>query len=262
MPKPVLINLIDSFIAATPTEKLSDGETFHWQWIKRITGLDKSQDTGYSLLGHWAKKEDRLSWQRSGLYFVYAHEYVNLPRSDGRDRRVLAHLVSIFELDSEGIAHLLHSCAYEKGDYAVRCWEVIDRWLLAQTKPKPLPIIEEREAGEPPLTVSSAIASFIPKSSERSPSADPQESAKQIALKDLTIRYAIEAQTDRKERILSKEQVDISCVATKTFDWGVEYLFDVYRLELSRELGVDWRLLPAVKLQGDWIEFCFDRELD
>ncbi len=271
MPKPVLINLIEAFIAATPKAKLTDGKTFYYSWIKRITGLDKSHDTGYSLLGKWVEKEDRLAWQRLGLYFVYAYEYVNLPKTNGSDHRVRAHLVSIFDLDSEGIAHLLHSCAYEKGDYAVHCWEVIDRWLLAHTKPKPLPVIEAGEVGghqtsESALTVSSAMAapaarsqisSIVPKSTERSPAGEPKESAKQIALKDLMIRYAIEAQTDRKSRVLPREQVDIACVATKTFDWGTEYLFDVYRLDLSRELGVDWRLLPEVKLQGDWLEFHF-----
>lgn len=265
MPKPVLINLIDAFIAATPIEKLSDSKTFQWDWIKRITGLDKAHDTGYSLLGHWVKKEDQLSWQRPGLYFVYAHQYVNLPKSDGSDRRVLAHLVSIFDLDSEGIAHLLHSGAYEKRDYAVHCWEVIDRWLLAHTQPKPLPVIEQGEVGgsqesELELTISSALASVVPKSIEKSAKSAPQELAKQIALKDLIIRYAIEAQTDRKSRVLPKERVDINGVATKTFAWGTEYLFDVYRLDLSRELEVDWRLLPEMKLQGDWIEFCFNQD--
>jgi len=266
MPKPVLINLIEAFIAATPKEKLTDGKTFYYSWIKRIIGLDKSHDTGYSLLGKWVEKEDRLAWQRPGLYFVYAYEYVNLTKNNGSDRRVLAHLVSIFDFDSEGIAHLLHSYAYEKGDYAVHCWEVIGQWLLAHTKPKPLPVIEEGEVGrhqisESALTVGSAISSIVPKSTERSAAGDPKESAKQIALKDLMIRYAIEAQTDRKSRVLPREQVDITCIATKTFDWGTEYLFDVYRLDLSRELGVGWRLLPEVKLQGDWLEFHFHQSV-
>lgn len=265
MPKPILINLIDTFIAAVPPEQLTDGTTFHHDWIKRITGLDKSHDTGYSLLGTWVKKENQLSWQRPGLYFVYAYEYVNLPKLDGSGRRVRAHLVSIFDLDCEGIAHLLHSSTYEKGDYAVQGWSVIDQWLLAHTKPKPLPIIEEDRSfgGKAPLeilTVNSAIAlSVSPLDNLKDEKST--KLPKQMPLRDLLIRYAIEAQASRRVRSLPLEQVDISQVVTKSFDWGTEYLFDVFRLDLSRELGVDWSLLPTIKLQADWIEFYFEENL-
>ncbi len=263
MSKPILINLIDSFIATIPKEQLTDSTNFYWDWIKRITELDKSYDTGYSLLGTWVKKEHQLSWHRPGLYFVYAYEYVNLLNSDSSNRRVRAHLVSIFDLDSEGIAHLLHSCAYEKGDYAVQCWSVIDRSLLAQTKPKPLPDVEkdqkpgnsETQASET-ITVNSAIALCTALQSQKDlVEEETMGQTKQTPLRDLLIRYAIVAQVDRRVRSLPTEQVDIAAVATKSFDWGIEYLFDIFRLDLSRELGVDWRLLPAVKLKGDWIEF-------
>ncbi len=265
MAKPISLNLIDTFLAAMPEEKLTEGKTFHWKWIKRITGLNKSDDTGYSLLGKWVTKENQLSWQRPGLYFIYAYEWINLPKADGSDHRVRAHLVSIFDLDSEGIAHLLHSDVYEKGDYAVQCWGIIDQWLLAHTKPKPLPSIQEEQAEiselleSPPLTVSAVLTAASPPVPEIPIDAN---STSKTPLRDLIIRYAIEAQFNRSVRAMPRESVDITPVATKQFSWGTEYLFDIYRLDLSRELGVDWRSLPSVEIRGEWLEFHFSEDLE
>lgn len=61
---------------------------------------------------------------------------------------------------------------------------------------------------------------------------------------------------------MPKESVDITSVATKQFSWGWEYLFDIYRLDLSRELGVDWRSLPSVEIRGEWLEFHFYEDQD
>lgn len=261
MAKPLLLNLIDTCLAALPQE--AKGKDFYWDWGKRLTGINKKHDNGYSLLGDWISKENQQAWQRPGLYFFYAHRYIDLPASASKNRREQRHLVSIFELNDEGIATLIHMATYEKGDYAVQCWNIIDRWLFdhPQLKPKEQKKQQTQQLEpESPLTVDSAIALAAPHTPivEKQPESSPQN--QKASLRDLMIRFAIEAQFNRGDRVMPLDRVNLVMVVTKTFPWGEERLFDVYRVELARAIGIDWRLLPEVKQEQDWLVFHFSSE--
>lgn len=263
MAKPLLLNLIDACLNALP-----EGD-FYWDWGKRVTGLNKKHDNGYSILGEWVSKEDQQAWQRPGLYLFYAHRYIDC-NSNKREKR---HLVSLFDLNDEGIATLLHAATYPKSDWAVHCWQFIDRWLfdhhhdLAKFKREPEQIEDddaELELTEPSLTANSAIAlAAQPTNSTTNKQATPNDNTGKTPIRELIIRFAIEAQFDRRDRSVPLSQVDISAVPQKQFPWGIEKLFDVYRWELARELGIHWSLLPEVQPELDeWLLFHFLAQTD
>lgn len=149
---------------------------------------------------------------------------------------------------------------YEKGDYAVQCWNIIDRWLFdhPQVKPKDQNKQQTQQPeSESPLTVDSVIALAVPQTppEEKQPESSPQN--QKVSLRDLIIRFAIEAQFNKGDRVIPIERVDLGQVVTKIFPWGEERLFNIYQVELATAIGVNWRLLPEVKQEQDWLVFHF-----
>ena len=238
MSKPLLLNLSDSLLEAIPSG------SYEYDWFKKIEGIDRNQTTGYSLEGDFISHVDSLEYHRPGLYLVYAKRFIEVDGKKGN-----YHLCTLFEINEEGLAVVIHQGAYPKRDWAVHLWEVIDNWLLAYpSSPKK----KRAKKNQKPPSLSNVAQELLFLTEQHQPLQTP--------ISNLIIRYAIEAQVDRRDRILPREQVDLCKLPTKEFPWGRDYLIDKYLADLAYQLGVDRRLLPNVMIDEKFITFAFPKE--
>ena len=100
-----------------------DGYTrYNGGWIKSVERIDKSQTSGYSLVGEFCKSG--LQWMSPGVY---------LDCSIGGSRKNQRNGYTVFVLREDGtaVAYNDDSIAVEGrgGDWAVRLWPIIERAL-------------------------------------------------------------------------------------------------------------------------------------
>ena len=236
--KPLLLNLADTLLEVFPSK------SYHYDWFKKVEGINRNETTGYSLKGDFISHVDSLEYHRPGLYLVYAKRFVEVDGEKG-----YYHLCILFEINEEGLAILIQQGAYPKRDWAVHLWEAIDNWLLAH--PKPPKKKRARKKAEQPTSANIEPVLL---------SEPGQHQPLQTPISTLIIRYAIEAQVERRDRIFPKEQIDLGKLPTKEFPWGKDYLLDKYLADLAYQLGVDRRLLPNVMIDEKFITFAFPKE--
>ncbi len=89
-------------------------------WIKSVESLDKSQTSGYSLVGEFLKSG--LQWMGPGVY---------LDCSIGGSRKNQRYIYTVFVLRTDGsvVAYNDDAITVEGrgGDWAVRLWPVVER---------------------------------------------------------------------------------------------------------------------------------------
>jgi len=93
-------------------------------WIKSVESLDKSQTSGYSLVGKFLKSG--LQWMGPGVY---------LDCSIGGSRKNQRYIYTVFVLRTDGsvVAYNDDAITVEGrgGDWAVRLWPVVERAFAA-----------------------------------------------------------------------------------------------------------------------------------
>lgn len=120
MKEKIVVNLIQAFNAAVDGTEGDVIKRYNGGWTKTVTGLDKSKDNGYSLIGEFVKSE-QLANQAPGLY-------VDCDIAGSRKNQ--AKQYQLFELKPDGTAQYL---AYSRGfDWAVKLWPAIDSWFAAE----------------------------------------------------------------------------------------------------------------------------------
>ena len=89
-------------------------------WIKSVERLDKSQTSGYSLVGEFLKSG--LQWMSPGVY---------LDCSKGGSRKNQTSIYTVFALREDGTATAYNDDTIVEegrgGDWAVRLWPAIER---------------------------------------------------------------------------------------------------------------------------------------
>lgn len=114
------IHLMKAFNACELEYKIS---RYNGGWNKTVTGIDKSKDNGYSLIGEFVKSE-QLSNQKPGLF-------VDCDIQGSRKNQSKKY--QLFSLKEDGTAEFLF---YSEGaDWAVKMWATIESYLDKQKTP-------------------------------------------------------------------------------------------------------------------------------
>jgi hypothetical protein len=219
----ILVNLEEALEkAGLPAER------FQHNWIKKISGLDKKIDNGWSLKGDFIKKWDCKALQLPGLYLLH-------------DRtREIPYRSEVFELLPDGSVSLIDHQEVKTEDWAVLLWESIEKWFARQKEiaSQLQTIATSSHEDSPP----EGVAVLGGELGAKLKAAREQQ---QKPLRHFVIKFGIQEHSKSPHKVRA---AIISELPNET-----EMLH--YLEAIASEFDVHRNQLPKVWKQGDWVYF-------
>lgn len=122
----ILVNLLKEICAAVANEGGYKPTRYNGGWTKRIERLDKSVDTGYSLVGEFANKSDTTALQVPGLF---------LDCDIGGSRKNQDKIYTLFELRNNGTVEIITQNKQTRS-WAVDLWPDVEEYFEWKNKPE------------------------------------------------------------------------------------------------------------------------------
>lgn len=115
-------------------EDYLESTRYNGGWIKEITGLDKSKNNGYSLIGSFKGK--------SGDTYEVGHLYLDCDIRGSRKNQFKHY--KLFTIKSDGA---VKEIAYQEDarDWAINLWDAVEQFLDSDEKDNPLEVFPDEE---------------------------------------------------------------------------------------------------------------------